>query len=62
MEKTTKQLVVDLMNIGKSQHEISRHTKVSQATLSRIAAGKGKTEYSRHHAEILAYHKKVWSG
>lgn len=59
MDKTTRQLVVELINAGFSQHEISRQTKVSQATLSRINTGSNKTDYSRHHGQILAYYQKV---
>lgn len=59
MEKTTKQLLVDLMAAGFSQQEISRKTKVSQATLSRIATGVNKTEYSRNHGVILSFYQEV---
>ena len=59
MDKTTKQLLSDLVAAGKSQHEISRKTKVAQATLSRILTGVNKTEYSRVHGQILEYYRTV---
>ncbi len=60
MEKTTKQLLIDLTNEGKSQHEISRGTKIAQATLSRILSSSNKTDYSRHHGKVLAYYREIF--
>ena len=61
MDKTTKQLLEDLIVHGKSQHENSRHTKVGQATLSRIINGVNKAEYSRVHGQILDYYKTIFT-
>lgn len=62
MEKTTKQLLIDLTKAGKSQHEISRCTKIAQATLSRILNGGNKTDYSRYHGKVLSYYYTVFRG
>lgn len=57
--KTTQELLLELLKHGKSQHEISRQTKVGQATISRIANGHIQSPFARCHAKILDYYKLV---
>lgn len=57
--KTTQQLLLELVELGKSQHEISAATKVPQPTISRIFNGLVKSPFARCHAKILDYYKLV---
>ncbi len=59
MEKTTRELLVELVDKGKNQPEISRRTQVSQATISRILTGKNNSDYAPSHGKILAYYRMV---
>lgn len=57
--KTTQELLLELLEHGKSQHEISRQTKVGQATISRIANGRIQSPYARCHTKVFDYYKSV---